>query len=140
MQIANEIIHKLEEFIHIEQGFSQDYYISATEPLMQLEELLTYLRLLPRPELVERIEKERSQLFHWAHIGNGEKSNDAKTICEARGKTKGSAKLLADVLKEGLAAEKERNTTCTKIKYMFWKLYEITLKAFFDSLLGKWRA
>jgi hypothetical protein len=34
-------------------------------------------------------------------------------------------------------AEKEHNTIWTKIKAWFWKLYEKTVKAFFDSVLEK---
>jgi hypothetical protein len=38
----------------------------------------------------------------------------------------------------GKPAETEQNTICAKIKAGFWKLYEKTVKAFFDSVLGKW--
>jgi len=109
MQIAEEIIHKLEEFIRSEQAFSQDYYISATEPLLQLEDLLDYCRLhLPhRLDLIERTEQERNRLFEWARIAN--KTNDA----EAKVKTKGFAirlvkklQQILELLRDELAAEK----------------------------------
>jgi glycerol-3-phosphate O-acyltransferase len=35
-------------------------------------------------------------------------------------------------------AETEQNTICAKIKAWLWKLYEKTVKAFFDAVLGKW--
>jgi len=113
MQIAEEIIHKLEEFIRSEQAFSQDYYISATEPLLQLEDLLDYCRLhLPhRLDLIERTEQERNRLFEWARIAN--KTNDA----EAKGKTKGFAirlvkklQQILELLRDELAALKPAKT------------------------------
>lgn len=104
-QIAEEIIRKLEVFIRNEQAFSQDYYISATEPLIELENLLVYLRLLHRSEVVKMIENERNQLFHWARIASGQKSDDAKTIAEAKGRTKGFATRLVVVLREALAVD-----------------------------------
>ena len=105
MQIAEKIIHKLEVFIRNEQAFSQDYYISATEPLIELENLLVYLRLLHRSEVVKMIENERNQLFQWARIASGQKSDDAMTIAEAKGCTKGFATRLVVVLREALAVD-----------------------------------
>lgn len=112
-QLSEEIIHKLEEFIRNEQAFSQDFYISATEPLLQLEDLLDYCRsYLPHHlDLIERTEQERNRLFEWAHIAN--KINDA----EAKGKTKGFAERLvkklqhiSEIVRDELASEKLTGT------------------------------
>jgi len=126
-QLTEEICCKLAKFIKNEQTFSQDFYISATEPLLQLENLLHYCRLyLPhRPDVVEMLEYEREQLFEWAHIGNGEKSSDAETISEARGRTKGFAmrlvnklRLVTKMAREELISQKptetEQKTTLAK--------------------------
>ena len=116
IQLAEKIIDNLEEFWRNEKAFGLDFFISATEPIMQLGELLISLRLLPRPKLVKMIEEERDELFHWAHIGNGEKSSDAETngdkyaVSIAKGRTRGFAMRLANVLREGLAAEKPAET------------------------------
>lgn len=106
-QITQEIISKLLKFIENEQTFSLDFYISATTPLLQLEDLLDCWRLhLPhRPDVVKTLEKERDQLFHWAHIVNETHGNDwesKKAIAEAKGRTKGFAQRLAKKLENTL--------------------------------------
>ena len=135
-QLSEEIIHKLEEFIRNEQAFSQDFNISSTEPLLQLEDLLDYCRsYLPHHlDLIERTEQERNQLFEWSHIAN--KINNA----EAKGKTKGFAMRLvkklqhiSEIVRDELASEKLTGTgpdiapakdkkKKAKIAYLFKKI------------------
>jgi len=153
--ISQEIIINLLKFSENEQAFSLDFYISATEPLLHLEDLLDLLRLyLPRRhDLVQMLEKEREQFFHWAHIANetyGSDPESQKTISHAKGKTKGLAQRLVKkiqhvmkIAKEELIGEtqaeteQKANIAKPERESWLWKLYEKTLKAFFDSLLGK---
>ena len=44
---------------------------------------------------------------------------------------------LQNVRDESKTEQTTPPTRCGKIKAFFWKLYETTVKAFFDSLLGK---
>lgn len=155
-QLAEGIVCKLVKFIENEDAFSPDFYISATEPLSQLEDLLDYCRLyLPdRPDVVETLGYEREQLLHWAHIANEKNGNDLETrlaIAEAKGHTKGFAERLAkkiqhivEMAREALISEKpaetEQDTTpggSGKIGIWLWKLYQKTLKVVVDALLER---
>lgn len=155
-QLTEEICCKLAKFIKNEQTFSQDFYISATEPLLQLEDLLDYYRLYlsRQPDVVE-LEQERNQLFEWAHIGNGEKSSDAETISEARGHTKGFAmrlvnklRLVTKMAREELISQKPAETEPETARGKLWRIrawfkalikeaYRLAMRSFFDSAMHK---
>jgi hypothetical protein len=158
-QIAQEIISKLLKFSENEQAFSLDFYISATTPLLQLEDLLDYWRLyLPhRSDVVQMLEKERDQLFHWAHIVNETHGNDwesKKAIAEAKGRTTRFAQRLAKKLQNTLEiargelgndkpAETGQKAAAIRKRVWIWikgfvkEAYRIAIRSFFDSAMNK---